>query len=384
MKTLALSASVVLCLIGSSPDSSPDIAPNPVPRKGEALAPRGATSVAMVAETVTIRLKEDTAEVDAEFTMKNTGTAAETLEVGFPTAAQPGSYSVSKDGVKVKSWGPATIERFVAKVDGAEVKAESKDAERHGKDGYRGWLCWPMTYEAGQTRTVSVAYVVATNDPYYGQSTALRERQVAYILKTGAGWHGPIGSARVILELGRFTQKHVAKLVPEPTKKTETSCEWKLENFEPDADVLVEYRQFADAIETVAALGPKIGAKDAAVADLLDYSEALEMTGDSAAAADAFMRLHAVELERNVFAKRPRDPWECPAARAARLYRKAGNTAKAKSSAKEATARLDETIAALEDKHGSRMVILRKQLHRSVEDLRKTADECRALAAAGG
>src|SRR5678810_1374712 len=83
----------------------PDVAPNPVPRAGETIAPRKPTAVEMSAETVRIWLQEDTAKIEASFVLRNTGTEKEDLEVGFPTAAQPRNYTWnSKEGMKVTEW----------------------------------------------------------------------------------------------------------------------------------------------------------------------------------------------------------------------------------------------------------------------------------------
>src|SRR5687768_1776038 len=167
-----------------------DIAPNPIRRSGETPAPKTETAVSMDAETVTLTLHEDHAVVHAVFTMRNTSARSETLEVGFPSAAQPESYSISKAGIDVRQWGPSTIEGFQSKVDGKEVTAAVK-GEVHGRDAF-GWLCWPMEFGGGETRTVEVRYRVPTRDDNYAPPSPLQNRQLTYILKTGAGWKGPI------------------------------------------------------------------------------------------------------------------------------------------------------------------------------------------------
>src|SRR5262247_1268146 len=85
----------------------PDVAPNPVPRAGETIAPRKATAVEMSAETVRIWLGEESAKIEASFVLRNTGAEKEDLEVGFPTAAQPKNYRWnSREGMQVTEWGP--------------------------------------------------------------------------------------------------------------------------------------------------------------------------------------------------------------------------------------------------------------------------------------
>ena len=146
----------------------PDVAPNPVPRSGETIAPRKPTAVEMSAETVRIWLQEDTAKIEASFVLRNTGTEKEDLEVGFPTAAQPRNYTWnSKEGMKVTEWGPSTIENFQATVDGQAVKPAPKSSTE--KNAYQGWLCWLMSFDGGQKRDVKVSYTVHTRDDAYSE-----------------------------------------------------------------------------------------------------------------------------------------------------------------------------------------------------------------------
>src|SRR6185436_3427715 len=160
---------LALIAIGST---LPDVAPNPVPRAGETIAPRKATAVEMSADTVRIWLQEDTAKIEASFVLRNTGTEKEELEVGFPTAAPPRNYRWNaKEGMQVTEWGPATIMDFTATVDGQAVKPAPKTATQ--KNAYQGWLCWVMTFDGSQKRDVKVSYTVTTRDDNYSDPSCL-------------------------------------------------------------------------------------------------------------------------------------------------------------------------------------------------------------------
>lgn len=349
----------------------PDIAPNPVPRAGETLAPRAPTAVEMSAETVRIRLEEDSARIEASFTLLNTSAAKEELEVGFPTAAQPKDYRLSsKEGMIVTEWGPAKIRDFTATVDGKDVKA--KPAKSLAKDSYSGWLCWAMTFEPNQKRTVEVGYTVNTRDDVYTAPSPLLNRQVTYILKTGAGWKGNIGEAVIILEMEGMTEENIVRTAPEATEKTKSSWTWRLKDFEPTADIMVQYRFYAGAKDAVEKLEARLKKNGADVEALLDYAENLLAIEQPARAAEAFARLHDAEKQEGRAIFRPRTEYQPPAYRAARSYREAGKKAEARDWARRAIARIEEV------RDREHEFTIRKSLRTSKENLSKCIAECKA------
>src|SRR5262245_33201905 len=322
----------------------PDVAPNPVPRAGETLAPRKTTAIEMSGETVRIWLQEDTAKIEASFVLRNTAGEKEELEVGFPTAAQPKNYSWnSNEGMKVTEWGPSTSQNFTATVDGQEVKAAPKPGI--GKSAYQGWLCWAMAFDGNQKRDVKVSYTVNTRDDNYSEPSCLLNRQVTYILKTGAGWKGNIGEATIILDLGGMTAENVVRTAPEPTEKGSTSWTWTMKEFKPAADILVKYRYSENAREGVEKLEAKLRRNGSDNEALIDYAENLLAIEQPARAAEAFAKLHEAEKRegRNLF--RARTEYQPPAYRAAKCYLDAGKKDEAREWAKKAAARLEEVSA---------------------------------------
>lgn len=347
----------------------PDVAPNPVPRAGETLAPRATTAVEMSAETVRISLKEDTARVEASFTLLNTSSAKEDLEVGFPTAAQPKNFRYGKEGMIVTEWGPSTIQDFTAKVDGVEVKATPAKALE--KNAHSGWLCWPMSFDANQKRSVEVRYTVNTRDDVYTPPSPLLNRQVTYILKTGAGWKGNIGEAVVILEMDGMTDENIIRTAPDVTEKTKSSWIWRMKDFEPNADILVQYRYYPNAKAAVERLEAQLKKNGSHVEALLDYAENLLAIEEPAKAAESFAKLHDAEKREGRYLHRARTEYQPPAYRAAKCYREAGKKDEARTWARAAIERLEE----IRDKEHP--FTIQKSLRTSKATLGKCIAECR-------
>lgn len=351
--------------------ATPDIAPNPVPRSGETLAPRKTTAVEMSAEAVKITLLEDKARIEASFTMRNTSTEKEELEVGFPTAIRPEQYTWnSKEGMNVTKWGPASLKEFTAKVDGADVKASPRTGL--GKSAYDGWLCWSMAFDGGQTRTVEVRYLAETRDDNYSEPSALLNRQVTYILKTGAGWKGNIGEAVIILAMDGLTADNIVSVAPDATEKTSSAWTWKLKDFEPTADVLVKYRVYASAKEAVEKLSAKLKANGSDIEALVDYADNLLATEQPLLAAEAFAKLHELEAKTGSHAGRARTEYRPPAYRAAKCYHDAGKKDLAREWAKKAQVRLEDVLA------NTHEMMVRKVLRTSKEALQGCIAECKA------
>jgi hypothetical protein len=350
----------------------PDVAPNPVPRAGETIAPRKATAVEMSAETVRIWLQEDTAKIEASFVLKNTGADKEELEVGFPTAAQPRNYRWnSKEGMQVTEWGPSSIMNFTATVDGQAVKPAPKTST--DKNAYQGWMCWLMSFDGSQKRDVKVSYTVNTRDDVYSEPSCLLNRQVTYILKTGAGWKGNIGEATIHLDLGGMTAENIVRTAPDPTEKGASSWTWTLKDFEPNADILVQYRFYANSKDAIAKLEEKLKKNGSDNEALIDYAENLLAVEQTLRAAEVFARLHEAEKKEGHQFWRARTEYQPPAYRAAKCYHDAGKKEEAKAWASKAAERLEELSK------GSG-IFINKMLRTTRENIAKELQECRTWA----
>lgn len=276
--------------------ATPDIAPNPRNRSAMDLAPNVVTTeVAMRAEVVELVLHEDFAEVRAVFDMEHTGDESETLEVGFPTEARPLTKSVRKGLDYGGSFGGGgVIYAFSASVDGVEIQAERKEVDEDDpREIHRKWVCWPMTFKPGQRCRVEVRYEVETRDDFYLEPrSALRSRELIYVLKTGRGWHDTIGSARILLRAAEgFGLDRVGPCEPAPTTKREAEWEWLIEDFEPDQDIRVQYRVFRDAKHAVKRLTADLEERPDDAVGFLDLAENHAAIGSYARAAECYARL---------------------------------------------------------------------------------------------
>ncbi|RME05795.1 MAG: hypothetical protein D6803_08125, partial [Anaerolineae bacterium] len=180
---------VLLLLLPRTParaDAAPPEAPpgtNPLP--GEEI-----TQVRMEAETVTMKLASDgnSARVEAVFHMRNLGSAEESMQARFPLSFWDGS----SDGYfNCPEIGDLRV--FVDEREVPTVRLEGEPREQCD-DTPMPWAGFDVTFPPGEEVVLKVVYTQSTYgyEPYF----VLR-----YILETGAGWKGTIGSADIIVEM---------------------------------------------------------------------------------------------------------------------------------------------------------------------------------------
>jgi hypothetical protein len=208
------------------PDEPPGV--NPIPGKSN-------TPVRMQAETVTmsvLKQSEDPqvgqAKVDAVFTMHNLGSVTESMLVRFPLSFWNGW----DDG-----FGKfPEITDLVVKVNGGKV-----DTERITTTNESGiasnpipWAAFNVSFPPGQDVKIEVIYTGggATESPYVS---------FRYILETGAGWKGTIGSVDFIVKLP-YEANNLNVIFEEGTGFTATTTgaavsgrqlSWHFDNLEP-------------------------------------------------------------------------------------------------------------------------------------------------------
>jgi len=239
-----------------------DAAPDPL-NKG--IRPHRRTSaVQMVKERVDITLDDKLCKVTALFVFSNPTDTAETMEVGFPS-----SY-------------PAEIKNALVHVDGTLTptrKSMDRKTEKQEFDGEieekhldTHWLLWDMTFEANQTRRVTISYQVEPFDNADYVSTpytehrfaieeefsarewsispevrrvldAIRSKTTGYVLQTGTGWGGPIGEAVITVGPAKairwYSPGAQAHFVGD-------RLVWDLRNIEPDFDIFIEFNTNMD------------------------------------------------------------------------------------------------------------------------------------------
>ena len=68
-----------------------------------------------------------------------------------------------------------------------------------------------------------------------------------YVLKTGASWHGPIGHARIVCDLGSIANYGPINFLPVGGRRKGRTITWDLYDFKPKEDVWIGwYKGFAD------------------------------------------------------------------------------------------------------------------------------------------
>jgi hypothetical protein len=177
-----------------------DVAP-PETVPGSNLVPGGeSTQVRMMAETVILTVSQDPADVDgavaetqAVFTMRNMGTTEESMAVRFPLSF----FNGGSDGF----FNFPEIPFIAVKVDGKSVPTRnemqpflSTEMGRSSEREEIPWAVFDVIFPPNQDVMIEVVYNVE-GFGYYPYEV------FKYVLETGAGWNGTIGSAEIILRL---------------------------------------------------------------------------------------------------------------------------------------------------------------------------------------
>ncbi|GEM_PF-3559207 len=197
-----------------------DVAPNPLAGGTSPHVHGDPTSVAMTWEKVEMVVTGDKVLVTAVFGLTNTGDA-ETLQVGFPTFRR---YA---------------LRDFTAEVDGKSVPVTRN----------KGWHLWSMDFADKEARTVKVRYwnepvedsranqrldEIPCKDPE-GFEETFRRFKAHYVLYTGAGWRGPIGTAEIAVRFEGMKADEALRAYSYGDEATldEDGLTWKFRDLEP-------------------------------------------------------------------------------------------------------------------------------------------------------
>ena len=187
---LTLCAILVLSALLVPSRARADVAPPMNPPGSNPQTGRGSTQVRMMAETVLIDVQANApsnslgqARVTANFTMRNLGSQAESMTVGFPISNNDGFYKYPE------------ITELSVKVNGKTVLTHRTSGnDPRYDDETVPWAEFQATFPPGQDVPIQVSYTLNGSGEY---------PYIAfyYILATGAGWKDTIGSAEVVLRL---------------------------------------------------------------------------------------------------------------------------------------------------------------------------------------
>ena len=191
MLVFAMILALAVGLAGKINSVRADIAPPKAPPGANPDTGGVITQVRMMDEKVVIEiLAEDditqmgSAFVWAEFHMKNLGDTTEILMVRFPS-----SFSDGRSGYP-------EIENFTVYVDNAQVPTSRIDLEGEPEYYYDPvqWVEFEVVFPPGEIVKIEAGYTLYGTGEYPFVS-------YGYLLQTGAGWNGTIGSAEIIVKL---------------------------------------------------------------------------------------------------------------------------------------------------------------------------------------
>ncbi len=174
-----------------------DVAPPEHPPGSNLVPGSESTQVRMVAETVTLVLLPDSgpnqlgqAKVTADFTMRNLGSAEETMAARFPVGASDGQGGIPQ------------ITDFSVKVNGSKRPTRAITGEDpNGWEDSVPWAEFDVSFPPEEDVNIVVTYTIQGTG-YYPFS------YFTYILSTGAGWKDTIGSADVIVRFPYEVSSH--------------------------------------------------------------------------------------------------------------------------------------------------------------------------------
>lgn len=233
-----------LILISAFPPKTvhADVAPPEAPPGTSLIPGNESTQVRMLAETVTMTIFKDPADVkgaiaktEAVFTMRNLGADEEKMQVRFPLSF----FNGNSDGFG----NFPEIASIAVKVDGKTVQTKQENQPFFNTEfSYQErdeipWAVFDVGFPSSQDVKIEVAYTV-NGFGYYPYEV------FKYILETGAGWKGTIGSAEIIVRLPYEASEQNVWISGESGYGTTTAggvlngneIRWRFEDLEPAAE----------------------------------------------------------------------------------------------------------------------------------------------------
>jgi hypothetical protein len=200
------------------------------------------TNVRMMEETVVIEVQPDTikdslgkAHITASFTMRNLGNSTESLAVRYPISASNGFFEYPE------------ISNLIVKVNKVQIPFSRVNYPdiRYGRTDVP-WAEFQITFPVDQDVNIEISYFL--NGSGYPPFVAYY-----YLLETGAGWAGTIGSADIILRLPYpASTLNVITDLQIGWSETSTGGEfngnevrWHFSDFEPGAEGPVQNMEFS-------------------------------------------------------------------------------------------------------------------------------------------
>ena len=260
MLRLCYSVTLLVLLIGTVLTPTPvfaDAAPPPPPPGSNPMQDNPNTHVQMVSETILFDMATADftnsvhADVTATYQMHNQGAQDEGMSVRFP-------LGLTSQGTCFYSQFPSITDLSVWINGTADAITISKETVSTTSAPPQQILipCWahfPVTFPAGKDVILKIQYTAqgsawkdlgGSGDESweFGGDNPSAMLSYDYVLETGAGWFGPVGSANFVLRLPyQVNQKNVDfQNLDNSWKMDGNDLRWHNENFEPAGNLQID------------------------------------------------------------------------------------------------------------------------------------------------
>ncbi len=204
-------------------------------RTPEGVFPMKENDVVMESEEITVDLENF--NVECIFVFHNTGESKNVL-MGFPGKLDKslGGELTEEVNLELQDFKTFVKEKELSVSHEKSVRPQGMGAE--AALNYSEWFTFTVPFKADEKVTVRNTYhfrpsFISTGDVLSG-----------YVLKTGALWKGPIGSAKVTFKLGGIQPYQIETLKSGGFKFTGNELVWERNNFEPLYDLQVFYNDW--------------------------------------------------------------------------------------------------------------------------------------------
>jgi len=213
-------------------------------RTPEGVFPMQENDVIMESEEITIDLEKNS--VECIFVFHNTG-KSKNVFMGFP-----GKLNHEEDGLTQDV--NLQLSHFKTFVKGKELPVTC-EKNTHDIDNqtlnmlqYSEYYTFTVPFKADEKITVRNTYIFTPTNDSIGDVFS------GYVLKTGAMWKGPIGSAKVTFLLGKIQPYQLEQLYPGGFKFVGNKLIWERSNFEPRYDLQIYYNTYRYSAEDLSNL----------------------------------------------------------------------------------------------------------------------------------
>jgi hypothetical protein len=161
----------------------------------------------MKSEVVRMDIHQQLIKVDCNFVFHNSSKAAATVRMGFPDQGMGAAEPYQGDPLPTKNL-KATFLTYESYVDGKKVPTKLVPTN----DRSLFWHTKMVTFKPESDCIIRDTYTLKPGAQMTNEDGMYR--QTSYVLHTGASWHGPIGKAEIIINMGTDALKEAPELKP--------------------------------------------------------------------------------------------------------------------------------------------------------------------------